>query len=85
MNSGTQTGSTLTTERALANSCRSAQADLVAGVKTIALNSTMLLGINDKTGSPEIGKSADVVLFDGSFQVYYTIVQGKIMYAKEDA
>ena len=82
--SGTLAGSTLTMERALANLCRFAQLDLTTAVKTVSLNPARLLGINDKTGSLEIGKSADVVLFDGSFQVYYTIVQGKIMYKKED-
>ena len=83
--SGTLAGSTLTMERALANLCRFAQLDLITAVKTVSLNPATLLGINNETGSLEVGKDANIVLFSDNFQVHYTLLQGKIMYVKERA
>lgn len=39
-----------------------------------------ILGIQNKKGSLEVGKDADIVLFDENVQVKTTIVEGNIVY-----
>ncbi|MFT7616639.1 MAG: hypothetical protein ACI97A_000263 [Planctomycetota bacterium] len=56
-----------------------------AALKAITLNAARIFALDDRIGSLEIGKDADVVICDGEMlhyktQVYYTVVNGKISY-----
>lgn len=56
-------------------------------VKAMTINPAKTLGIDDKVGSIEVGKDADIVIWDGSpleiqSNVLFTIINGKIVYKK---
>lgn len=55
------------------------------GLKAITINAAEICGIDDRVGSLEKGKDADVVIFDGNpmdifTQTLYTIINGKIVH-----
>ena len=78
--SGIFAGSTLTMEKALANFQRFTRLDLAAAIRTVSLNPARLLGVEDVKGSIEVGKDADIVIFDSNFRIFYTLLQGDIVY-----
>ncbi len=55
-------------------------------INMLTINPAKILGIDDKVGSIEVGKDADIVLFKGmpsvdtNAEVKYTIINGKICY-----
>lgn len=56
-------------------------------LETITINAARILGIDDRVGSLEVGKDADMVIADGDMlhfmtQVHYTIVNARIAYEK---
>ncbi len=58
----------------------------IEALKAITINPAEIIGIDDRVGSLEVGKDADMVLFDGNpikdvdFGTYMTIIDGKIVY-----
>lgn len=60
--------------------------DEMEALKAITINPAKILGIDDRVGSIEVGKDADLVLFssnplrDISSRVLLTIIDGKIVY-----
>jgi N-acetylglucosamine-6-phosphate deacetylase len=46
-----------------------------------SLNAARAIGISAKKGSLEVGKDADLVLLDESFNVQATIVEGDIVFS----
>ena len=56
-----------------------------AALKAITLNAARIFRLDDRIGSLEVGKDADIVICDGEMlhyktQVYYAVVNGKISY-----
>jgi imidazolonepropionase-like amidohydrolase len=56
-------------------------------LESITINPAKVLGISDRVGSIEIGKDADIVIWDNNpleiqSNVLYTIIDGKIVYKK---
>ena len=56
-------------------------------LEAITINPARVLGIDDRVGSIEVGKDADIVIWDGSplelqSNVLYTIIDGKIVYQR---
>lgn len=56
-------------------------------IEAMTINPAKTLGIEDKVGSIEVGKDADIVIWDGSpleiqSNVLVTIINGKIVYKK---
>lgn len=56
-------------------------------LEAITINPARVLGIEDRVGSIEVGKDADIVIWDNSpfeinSNVLYTIIDGKIVYSK---
>ncbi|MGD8451121.1 MAG: amidohydrolase family protein [Phycisphaerae bacterium] len=56
-------------------------------LRTITIDAARILGIDDRVGSLEVGKDADLVVCDGDLlhymtQVHYTIVNGRVAYTK---
>ena len=56
-------------------------------IEAITINAAKLLGIEDRVGSLEIGKDADIVIWDNNpleiqSNILYTIIDGKIVYRK---
>ncbi|HGL4187061.1 TPA: amidohydrolase [Clostridioides difficile] len=57
-------------------------------IKSITINPAKTLGIEDRVGSIEVGKDADLVIWDNSpleiqSNVLYTIINGKVVYEKK--
>jgi imidazolonepropionase-like amidohydrolase len=58
-------------------------------LKAITLDAAKLLGIDDRFGSIEIGKLADLVLYDGdpfehSTHVTFTVIDGRVVWDREE-
>jgi imidazolonepropionase-like amidohydrolase len=63
--------------------------DDAIAIRWITLNPARALGIDDRTGSLEVGKMADVVIWDGNpFSVYshaeQVFVDGALTYDRND-
>lgn len=74
---GTIAGSVATMNGVLKNFCANTGIDVVAGVELVTKNPAVELGIFDKTGSLEVGKLADVTIFDDDFNIKKTFVNGQ--------
>jgi N-acetylglucosamine-6-phosphate deacetylase len=79
---GTLAGSVLTMERALQNICSATGRSLEEMWVTSSLNAARAIGVSAHNGSLEIGKDADLVLLDESFNVKLTVVKGAIVFSK---
>ncbi|NIM03807.1 N-acetylglucosamine-6-phosphate deacetylase [bacterium] len=77
---GTMAGSTLTMNQAVKNFKEFTGLGILEAVRVASLNPARLLGLDDRKGSIEKGKDADIVIFDKDFNVQYTIIGGKIFY-----
>ncbi len=55
---------------------------LEAAVNSVTKNPAALLKMNDRIGSLETGKSADIVILNPDNSVYKTFVDGKIVFSK---
>ncbi len=69
-------GSICTADRALRTIWKEAGAPLFKAVRMMSLNPARMLGLDDKKGSIEKGKDADLVLFDDSVLVHKVMVRG---------
>ena len=61
---------------------------MMEGLKAITINPAIICGVDDRLGSLEAGKDADVVIFSGNpmeifTQTCCTIINGNIVYRKE--
>jgi N-acetylglucosamine-6-phosphate deacetylase len=78
---GTLAGSVLTMERALQNVCSSTNRSLEELWIMSSLNAARAIGVSAQKGSLEVGKDADLVILDESFNVRSTIIQGDIVFS----
>lgn len=58
-----------------------------AALRTITIDAARVLGVDDRVGSLEVGKDADLIVADGDIlhymtQVHYTVVNGRVAYDK---
>ena len=61
---------------------------MMEGLRAITINAASICGVAERVGSLEIGKDADIVIFDGNpMEVFtntkMTIIDGKIVYRNE--
>ncbi len=60
--------------------------DEIEALKAITINPAEIVGIDDRVGSIEVGKDADIVIFDGNpikdidCKTYATIIDGEVVY-----
>lgn len=59
------------------------------GLKAITINAAKICKVNDRIGSLEVGKDADIAIFDGHpmdifTRTLYTIINGEIVYRAKD-
>ena len=59
------------------NFCANTATDIAAAVEMVTKNPAVELGIFDKTGSLEVGKAADIVIFDDDFNIKQTFINGQ--------
>jgi N-acetylglucosamine-6-phosphate deacetylase len=81
---GTLAGSVLTMERALQNVCSAAGLSLAEAWVMSSLNAARAIGVSSQKGSLEVGKDADLVLLDESFNVDSTIAKGEMVYSNSE-
>ncbi len=81
---GTLAGSTLTMEIAVRNFMDATGCSLPEAVRAASFNPARLLGIDNHKGSIEVGKDADLVIFDSDFNVHYTVINGEVMYSRNE-
>jgi len=55
---------------------------LEKAINTVSRNPGKLLGIENRKGTIEVGKDADLVIFDDDYSVWATIVAGNVVYKK---
>lgn len=71
---GSLAGSVLTLNIALKNIVENTNLDLPQAVKMLSLNPAKLLGLEKSKGSLSVGKDADIVIMDTSYNVKKTII-----------
>ncbi len=79
---GTLAGSTLTMREAMRNFIRYTGCSLVEAVRCATLNPAQLLGLQERKGTLEEGKDADLFVFDEQFHVHSTIVGGHMAFSR---
>lgn len=77
---GTIAGSVLKLNDAVRNYMRYADVPVWEAVNAASLNPAKRIGIDDRKGSIEIGKDADVVICSSDFEIRRTIISGRDIY-----
>jgi N-acetylglucosamine-6-phosphate deacetylase len=77
---GTLVGSVAPMNLCIANIVRSVGCSLAEAVNIASLNPAALIGVDDRKGSLEPGKDADLVVIDEEVKVYMTMVKGQTVY-----
>ena len=77
---GTVAGSVLHLNKGVWNVYTNSEIPLWECVNCASLNPATTIGIQDKKGSIEVGKDADIIITDNEFNVEKTIIGGEIRY-----
>ncbi len=77
---GTLVGSVASMNYCVANMVKRVGRTASEAVSMASLNAASLIGFDDRKGSIEPGKDADLVIFDDEFQVHWTMVMGRVLY-----
>ncbi|MGI6715868.1 MAG: N-acetylglucosamine-6-phosphate deacetylase [Eubacteriales bacterium] len=77
---GTIAGSVLKLNKGVWNVYESSHLPLWECVKGATLNPATALGIDDRKGSLDIGKDADIIIANEKFDILKTIIGGKVKY-----
>ncbi|PKM62788.1 MAG: N-acetylglucosamine-6-phosphate deacetylase [Firmicutes bacterium HGW-Firmicutes-21] len=77
---GTIAGSVLTLNKGVGNVIANTDLTVPQVVACASINPATALGIADKKGSIEIGKDADIIIADESFNIKKTIIGGSVRY-----
>lgn len=82
LENGSLAGSVLTLNRAVQNFYENTKLELHEAINLASLNPAKSINVDDKKGSLEIGKDADIAIFDDNMNCYLTIVEGQLIYKK---
>ena len=74
-------GSVCTTDRLVRTMISIGGCTLEQAVKMASFNPARVMGVSDRKGSLEVGKDADIVIFDDNINVAATIVSGRKVYS----
>ncbi len=80
---GTLAGSTLSMNLAVKHFMDWTACSLPEAVRCSSLNPARLLGLDERKGSLDEGKDADLVVFDEEFTVHHTIVGGRVVFSRD--
>lgn len=83
LSDGTLAGSTLTMEEAVKNMVQLVDVPLTDAVRMASLNGAKVLGLEHKKGILAVGKDADLVVMNRSFEVQMTICEGVIQFTSD--
>lgn len=76
-------GSIATTDKLVRNMISLAEISLSDAVRMMTSTPASILKIQDKKGTVEKGKDADLLIFDEQIEIYTTIINGKVVYNKK--
>ena len=76
-------GSVATTDRLVRTMIQVAGISLIDSIQMITETPARIMKINHKKGKLQIGKDADILIFDENITIEMTMVNGKIVYQKE--
>ncbi|MEA2015781.1 MAG: N-acetylglucosamine-6-phosphate deacetylase [Actinomycetota bacterium] len=79
---GTIAGSVLTLDKAVRNMVNLVGVSLPEAARMATVNPAKRLGIEDRKGSIETGKDADIVILDKNLEVDTTIAKGMVVYKR---
>ncbi len=82
---GSLAGTTLTMNAALRNLMSVTKLPVETLWRTASLNPARAIGVDDVKGSIALGKDADLVLVDEKLNVHMTMVEGQIVYSRDEA
>lgn len=80
LESGNLAGSVLTLNKAIYNFLQNTNATVAEVIHMASLNPATSIGVSDRKGSLEIGKDADIAIFDEEMNCYLSIVEGREVY-----
>lgn len=80
LESGNLAGSVLTLNKAVYNFFKNTNLTIDESIHMASLNPATSIGIANRKGSLEIGKDADISIFDEEMNCYLTIVEGREVY-----
>lgn len=80
---GTLAGSVLTMDKAVKNMASKVGVPLPKAIQMASFNPARSIGIDDKKGSLEPGKDADIVILNKNLETELTMVAGKIVYRRK--
>jgi len=79
---GTLSGSSLLLNQGLKNFQKHTNCSIPEVIQMASLNPAKTIGLDNKKGSLEIGKDADIAVFDINFNAILTVVNGNVVYKK---
>jgi N-acetylglucosamine-6-phosphate deacetylase len=84
LKNGTLAGSVLTMDQAVKNLVTKVGISLLNAVQMASYNPAKCLGIDDKKGSLELYKDADIVILNKNLETELTMVAGKVVYRRKE-
>ena len=84
LKNGTLAGSVLTMDKAVKNLVTKVGISLLNAVQMASYNPAKCLGIDDKKGSLELYKDADIVILNKNLETELTMVAGKVVYRRKE-
>ena len=75
---GNLAGSTLTLNKSVYNMVNMVGVKLEDAIRMATLNPAKAIGVDNEKGSIEVGKDADLIIFDENINISKAIVKGKI-------
>jgi N-acetylglucosamine-6-phosphate deacetylase len=79
LSDGTLAGSILHLNEAVKNLWENTDLSLQQVISTVTMNPAKLIGLESEIGSLEVGKKADITIFDENIDIKMTIINGKTM------
>lgn len=76
-------GSVATADRLVRNMVRMGGVSLPEAVRMMTSTPARILKVDQQMGSLELGKQADIVIFDAAVEVHMTMVKGRIVYQRK--
>ena len=83
LKNGSLAGSTVTLDQSLKYVVENTAIPLQEAVRMVTLNPARVLGLDHKKGILAVGKDADIVVMDKDFSIYMTLLDGTIVYQRE--
>ncbi len=77
-------GSVSTADRLVRTMVQMADVPLIEAIRMITATPARIMGVDNRKGSLVAGKDADIVIFNEQVEVQMTIVQGRIVFEKQN-